>query len=150
MTRVTPLCLEGLEGLEGRGVCGVCDVGGGKVKHTHAHARACCIPLPWCTSQSTMATRDTPSCASASRAATHALLKKQKPGWGWGWGRARAVGEACTGCWGGRSIYIPIRTGADHVWDVWVWTYGCMDVWVHGRMGAWTYGCPYGSAPGAG
>ena len=37
------------------------------------------VPLPWWTSKSTMATRSTPWAACACRAATAALLKKQKP-----------------------------------------------------------------------
>ena len=37
------------------------------------------VPLPWCTSKSTMATRCRPCTSSAWRAATATLLKKQKP-----------------------------------------------------------------------
>ena len=37
------------------------------------------VPLPWCTSKSTMATRSRPRTSSACRAATATLLKKQKP-----------------------------------------------------------------------
>mmetsp|Transcript_4558 Transcript_4558/g.12455 ORF Transcript_4558/g.12455 Transcript_4558/m.12455 type:complete len:229 (-) Transcript_4558:594-1280(-) len=38
----------------------------------------CCVPLPWCTSQSRMSTRCAPQ-PCAALAATAALLKKQKP-----------------------------------------------------------------------
>ncbi len=37
------------------------------------------VPLPWCTSQSTIATRSAPWTRWATRAAIAALLKKQKP-----------------------------------------------------------------------
>ena len=37
------------------------------------------VPLPWCTSKSTMATRSRPRTSSAWRAAMATLLKKQKP-----------------------------------------------------------------------
>ena len=50
------------------------------------------VPLPWWTSKSTMATRSTPWAACACRAATAALLKKQKP-----------IGVAASAWWpGGR------------------------------------------------
>ena len=50
------------------------------------------VPLPWWTSKSTMATRSTPWAACAWRAATAALLKKQKP-----------IGVAASAWWpGGR------------------------------------------------
>ncbi len=54
-----------------------------------------CVPLPWCTSQSTIATRSTPSSACAQRAAIAIESKRQKPiarscsAW-WPGGRARA------------------------------------------------------------
>ena len=37
------------------------------------------MPLPWCTSQSRISTRATPSSACSARAATATLLKRQKP-----------------------------------------------------------------------
>ena len=37
------------------------------------------VPLPWCTSQSTIITRSSPRASSACRAATAMLLNRQKP-----------------------------------------------------------------------
>ena len=54
-----------------------------------------CVPLPWCTSQSTIATRSSPSSACAQRAAIAIESKRQKPiarsrsAW-WPGGRASA------------------------------------------------------------
>ena len=37
------------------------------------------VPLPWCTSQSSISTRSAPSESSAWRAATETFAKRQKP-----------------------------------------------------------------------
>jgi hypothetical protein len=55
------------------------------------------VPLPWCTSQSRIATRSTPCAARACVAATATLLKKQNP-------IARAASAWCPG---GRSAEKP-------------------------------------------
>ena len=55
------------------------------------------VPLPWCTSQSTIATRESPCADVARRAATATLPKKQNP-------IARATSAWCPG---GRSALTP-------------------------------------------
>ena len=42
------------------------------------HTRSC-VPLPWCTSQSTISTRDRPHRCSAACAAITTLLSRQNP-----------------------------------------------------------------------
>ena len=55
------------------------------------------VPLPWCTSQSTIITRESPWATVARRAATAALPKKQKP-----------IARAASAWWpGGRSALTP-------------------------------------------
>ena len=42
-------------------------------------SKMACVPLPWCTSKSTIATRSSPCASSACAAATAMLLNRQKP-----------------------------------------------------------------------
>ncbi len=61
-----------------------------------------CVPLPWCTSQSTIATRPMPSSAWAQRAAIATELKMQKP-----------IPRLCSAWWpGGRASAKPPRRTA--------------------------------------
>ena len=51
----------------------------GDEQHAVVVQNMSCVPFPWCTSQSRIATRSSPSSACAKRAAIATLLKKQNP-----------------------------------------------------------------------